>query len=212
MSASGRPGEAIPPDVVALADYEAHARVRLDDNAWAYLAGGAADEITLRANRSAWDDIRLLHIGGDAGEPVLGELARSTGAACPHYRWLGPRPHEETLECIRAAHVLVHTSAMEGGAHVLLEAVRCGTPVLASRVPGNVGMLGADYAGYFPHGNAGALVALLRACRVGQSADNPAAGVLQHLGAQCAQRDALFEPAAERAALLQLVHELQIRP
>lgn len=60
MSASGRPGEAIPPDVVALADYEAHARARLDDNAWAYLAGGAGDEITLRANRSAWDDIRLL--------------------------------------------------------------------------------------------------------------------------------------------------------
>ncbi len=54
------PGETIPSDVVALADYEAHARVRLNDNAWAYLAGGAADEITLRANRSAWDDIRLL--------------------------------------------------------------------------------------------------------------------------------------------------------
>ena len=52
--------ESIPPDVVAVADYEAHARARLDDNAWAYLAGGAADEITLRANRSAWDGL-LLH-------------------------------------------------------------------------------------------------------------------------------------------------------
>jgi 4-hydroxymandelate oxidase len=49
-----------PPAAVALADYEAYARARLDDNAWAYLTGGAADEITLRANRSAWDDIRLL--------------------------------------------------------------------------------------------------------------------------------------------------------
>jgi 4-hydroxymandelate oxidase len=51
--------EAIPPGIVSLADHELHARSRLDDNAWAYFAGGAADEITLRANRSAWDEIRL---------------------------------------------------------------------------------------------------------------------------------------------------------
>ncbi|GAB3538366.1 alpha-hydroxy acid oxidase [Noviherbaspirillum agri] len=49
----------IPPGVVSLADHEAHARICLDDNAWAYFAGGAADEITLRANRSAWDAIQL---------------------------------------------------------------------------------------------------------------------------------------------------------
>lgn len=49
----------IPAGVVNLADHEAHARTRLDDNAWAYFSGGAADEITLRANRSAWDAITL---------------------------------------------------------------------------------------------------------------------------------------------------------
>ncbi len=42
---------AIPLGVVTLADHEAHARTLLDDNAWAYLSGGAADEITLRANQ-----------------------------------------------------------------------------------------------------------------------------------------------------------------
>lgn len=51
--------EPIPSGVVTLADHEAYARTRLDDNAWAYFAGGAADEITLRANRSAWDAIQL---------------------------------------------------------------------------------------------------------------------------------------------------------
>lgn len=50
----------IPPGVVTLADHEAHARSVLDDNAWAYFSGGAADEITLRANREAWDAL-LLH-------------------------------------------------------------------------------------------------------------------------------------------------------
>ena len=54
---------------------------------------------------------------------------------------------------------------MEGGAHVIMEAALCGTPVLASRVAGNVGMLGAGYGGYFPAGDAAALAALLRRCR-----------------------------------------------
>jgi 4-hydroxymandelate oxidase len=39
---------------VCLDDYAALAREELDANAWAYFAGGAADEITLRANREAW--------------------------------------------------------------------------------------------------------------------------------------------------------------
>lgn len=56
---SPSPVAAIPPGVVTLADYEAHARERLDDKAWAYFSGGAADEITLRANREAWDGLRL---------------------------------------------------------------------------------------------------------------------------------------------------------
>lgn len=57
---SGLPAvEPIPAGVVTLADHEVHARSRLDDNAWAYFAGGAADEITLRANRTAWDGMQL---------------------------------------------------------------------------------------------------------------------------------------------------------
>ncbi len=49
----------IPPGLVTLADHEQHARTLLDDNAWAYFSGGAADEISLRANRSAWDNLPL---------------------------------------------------------------------------------------------------------------------------------------------------------
>ncbi len=51
--------EKIPADVVNLTDYTAHARERLDDNAWAYFSGGAADELTLQANRTAWDQLHL---------------------------------------------------------------------------------------------------------------------------------------------------------
>lgn len=50
----------VPDGVVTLADHENHARTRLDAKAWAYFSGGAADELTLRANRSAWDELQLL--------------------------------------------------------------------------------------------------------------------------------------------------------
>lgn len=52
--------QALPAGLSTLADHEAHARAHLDSNAWAYLSGGAADEITLRANRTAWDRLQLL--------------------------------------------------------------------------------------------------------------------------------------------------------
>jgi 4-hydroxymandelate oxidase len=50
---------ALPLDAVALADYERLARERLDANAQAYIDGGAGDELTLRANRSAWAAVTL---------------------------------------------------------------------------------------------------------------------------------------------------------
>jgi putative glycosyltransferase (TIGR04348 family) len=157
-------------------------------------------------------DIRIDHIGDAVAEPELGEAASATAHDCPGYQWLGALPHDEVLERIRRAHVLVHTSALEGGAHVIMEAVRCGTPVLASRVPGNVGMLGGGYAGYFPHGDAAALTGLLQACRAGQLSENPAAGLLARLGAQCALRAPLFDAGAERDALLNLLQELETAP
>lgn len=50
----------IPDQVVSLADHEKHARTRLDEQAWAYFSGGAADELTLHANRRAWEQLQLL--------------------------------------------------------------------------------------------------------------------------------------------------------
>ena len=61
-----------------LADYEPMARAALDESAWSYLAGGAADEITLRENRAAWDAWRLLPrvlrplAGGHTRQMLLG--------------------------------------------------------------------------------------------------------------------------------------------
>lgn len=149
-------------------------------------------------------DIVIDHIG-DALDPALGAQASACMQECPNYRWLGGLPHEAALSAMGQAHVLVHTSRMEGGAHVILEAVCSGTPVLASRIPGNVGMLGTDYAGYFEHGDAHALAELLLRCRaqLGQPS-----GLHNQLWAQCALRVPLFSPATEQAAVVALAKDL----
>ena len=156
-------------------------------------------------------DIRIDHIG-EASDESLGRQARATQRDCPGYRWLGGLPHGQARQRIQRAHVLVHTSALEGGAHVIMEAVCSGTPVLASRVDGNVGMLGAAYGGYFPHGDAPALARLLRQCRAGQPGLDPAGALLARLRAQCALRAPLFAPDAERAAVTRLIHDLYDSP
>jgi glycosyltransferase involved in cell wall biosynthesis len=94
---------------------------------------------------------------------------------------------------------------MEGGAHTVMEAITSGTPVIASRVDGNVGLLGEDYGGYFPVGDAGALAALLARCR-----DEPA--MLEGLRQQIALRAPLFTPQREQASLLALMTDLLRAP
>jgi putative glycosyltransferase (TIGR04348 family) len=150
----------------------------------------------LPADSGIWVD----HIGAPL-DAALGQAAQATQAQCPHYRWLGAVPHAQTLQRIQRAHLLVHTSRMEGGAHVLMEAVCSGTPVLASRIDGNVGLLGEDYTGYFEAGDARALAQALLALR----SNAPALAQLQ---AQCAVRAPLFAPPAERAALHRWVQAL----
>jgi putative glycosyltransferase (TIGR04348 family) len=147
-------------------------------------------------------DIYIDHIG-EALDPALGAAAQATMHVVPNFRWLGGLPHDETRRRIQRAHLLIHCSRMEGGAHVIMEAAACGTPVLASKIDGNVGMLGTDYAGYFPWDDAGALAALIRRCRKAGSDT-----LLATLQRQCAKRAPLFAPEAESAALHKLVREL----
>ncbi|HEU5296169.1 MAG TPA: selenoneine biosynthesis selenosugar synthase SenB [Burkholderiaceae bacterium] len=149
---------------------------------------------------AARDDIVLDHIGAPL-DAALGEQARALARQQPRYRWLDALDHATTRRRIQHAHLLVHASRMEGGAHVIAEAVRSGTPVIASRIDGNVGMLGADYAGYFEWHDAAGLAALLRRAR-----DEPA--WLRTLVRQCRQRARLFEPKRERATLLAMLDRL----
>ena len=157
------------------------------------------DEKDPRTLLSAWRRLprelpATLTLIGAALDPALGAEAAALAAADPRVQWLGPRPHAWTRQAIRRAHVLVVPSRMEGGANVVVEAATAGTAVIASRVSGNVGMLGDDHPGLFPPGDPEALAAsIARACR-----DRAFLVRLEAAGARRAER---FAPESERAAL-----------
>lgn len=145
-------------------------------------------------------DLLFDHVGG-ALDSQLGAQVQALAAAHPRFRWLGALAQPQARRRIQAAHVLVHPSVMEGGAHVVIEALRSGTAVLASRIDGNVGLLGADHPGLFEPGDDAQLAALLVACRDEH-------GLLPRLQAAGAARAALFAPKREQAALMSLMQEL----
>lgn len=141
--------------------------------------------------------IRLWHAGGEL-QPGLAVEAEALSRIEPRWDWLGSLPHGQTRRRIARSRLLVVPSLMEGGANVICEAVTASTPVLASAIPGNVGMLGRDYAGYFPPGDEKALAQLMLRAETDD-------GFYQRLANQCAMRAPLFAPEREAAAVKGLV-------
>ncbi|MBA3598788.1 MAG: TIGR04348 family glycosyltransferase [Methylibium sp.] len=161
------------------------------------------DPLTLmRAVRllPAETNVRIHHIG-NALDADLKAAAERCAAECAAYRWLGGLAHAATRRWIARSRGLVHMSRMEGGANVVIEALRSRVPVLASRIDGNVGLLGSDYDGYFPLGDAQALSALMQ--RFASDAEFAA-----HLQVQCSALEPRFAPAVESAAVRTLLREL----
>lgn len=145
------------------------------------------------------DDVEVLHIG-DALTPDMARTAQRLMRAEPRYRWIGGVPHWRALASLASSRLLVISSRMEGGANVICEAARAGVPVVASRIPGNVGMLGRAYPGYYPLTDERALARLI--ARAHDDADFYA-----RLQTALAGRRHLFSPAAERRGLLAVVRE-----
>jgi glycosyltransferase involved in cell wall biosynthesis len=99
------------------------------------------------------------------------------------------------------SHAMAITSLSEGGANVVSEAIVAGVPILASRMDGNVGLLGRDYGGYFAVGDTRALARLMRRLEE----DPPFVAVL---GKALRARSPLFRPAREVSAWRALLADL----
>ena len=141
--------------------------------------------------------IEVIHLGA-ALDPVLEKEARE--AADPRYRWLGGVPHARALKWLASSHAMVISSRMEGGANVVCEALRIGVPVLASRIPGNVGLLGPGYPGYFAVEDDTALARLIDRA----ASDAP---FYRRLKQQVLPLRAAVSPRQEARALLACVRE-----
>ena len=147
--------------------------------------------------------IRVRHIGAPL-DADLGAAARALARRDARYRYSGGLPRGLTRAAIASAHCLIHPSVVEGGANVIVEAVTAGTWVIASRISGNVGMLGADYPGYFEPRDASGL-----ARRLVQAVEQP--GDRRALASACARRRALFRPETEARAVRRLADALLAR-
>ena len=105
--------------------------------------------------------VRILN----AGKPHNSEwqaLAEQEAAANPRFQWLGELDKPSTQILMAQSQLMVMSSVMEGGANVISEACRAGLPILASDIPGNRGLLGNDYEGYYPAKDQAALAKLLQ--------------------------------------------------
>jgi putative glycosyltransferase (TIGR04348 family) len=144
--------------------------------------------------------LRVLHLGA-ALTPEMAEQARAEAATNPRYRWLGEVPRGRAMRLLSRCRLLVLTSEMEGGANAISEALAASVPVLSSRIAGSIGLLGADYPGYFPVGDTAALAALL------ECAESDA-GFYRALQEWCKRLRPLVDPARERQSWAELLTEL----
>jgi putative glycosyltransferase (TIGR04348 family) len=144
--------------------------------------------------------IRITH-AGKAHSEEFAEQARALMSAEPRYRWLGEVPRWRVRRLLSRAHVLVQSSVMEGGANAVTEALAARVPVIASRIAGNIGMLGEEYPGYYPVGDEKALARLLERTETD-------AAFHELLKARCAARRPLTAPEREREALGGLLEEV----
>jgi putative glycosyltransferase (TIGR04348 family) len=148
--------------------------------------------------------IRIVQIG-HAYSADWAARAKAEMAANPRYLWREDVPRAAVQRLLQRSHAMVLSSLSEGGANVISEAVVAGVPILASRMDGNVGLLGGDYPGFFPIGDTKALARLLARVE-----DEPR--FVAKLHRAIARRARLFKPEREVAAWRKLLAELSVRP
>jgi putative glycosyltransferase (TIGR04348 family) len=144
--------------------------------------------------------ITVKHLG-QAMNPQMKDQANNFNTTIDRYQWLGEVSHADALRILSQSRLMVISSRMEGGAHVVSESIALGIPVIASDIPGNRGLLGEDYPGYYPVADENALATLL------YRAENtpPFYASLQ----KCINlRRELITPAREKQSIHQLVSAL----
>ena len=141
--------------------------------------------------------IRITQAGA-ALAPHMRRRARREMQINQRYRWLDELSRGDVLRLLAHSRAVVISSRLEGGANVLSEAIVAGVPVLASRIDGNVGILGDDYRGLFRTGD----TAELRGLMLRAESDSK---FLADLTKRVNQLARLFDPGREQRAWARLL-------
>lgn len=137
--------------------------------------------------------VRILN----AGKPHNAEwraMAEQEMAENSRFQWLGELDTPNIQNLMAQCQLMVMSSVMEGGANVVSEACRAGLPIIATDIPGNRGLLGNDYQGYYPAKNQAALAKLLQ-----KAESDPE--FLNRLTEQVSELAPLFTPENEQRSL-----------
>lgn len=144
--------------------------------------------------------IRVIQVGA-AMTPQQELRALAEMKTNSRYQWLGERHPARVRRILKQSRLSVLSSRLEGGANALGEAIIAGIPVLASRIPGSVGILGDDYPGYFETGATAELGRLMTRAETD-------AAFFGELKQACDRLVPLFDPAREESSWLELLDKL----
>jgi glycosyltransferase involved in cell wall biosynthesis len=134
-------------------------------------------------------NLRILH-AGFVLELGFDKVARRESIENKRYQWLGGLDPFETRKLISSCNLLIITSKHEGAGRVVGEAIVSGIPIISTCVDGVTGILGDDYKGLFPVGDASALATLLQRAEMEED-------FLYDLKKSCISKAFNFDPSTE---------------
>ena len=145
--------------------------------------------------------VKINHYGNALNKSMHRAAMRWT-RNCKRYRWAGPKPHWQTRRLVARSRLSINTSLIESCANSIVESIVAGTPVLASDIEGNTGLLGKNYPGLFAADSVEQLTDLI--CRAECDRD-----FLKLLKNRCNKIAKKLTPRVERTAWQRLLSKIQ---
>lgn len=144
--------------------------------------------------------VQLL-LAGAKLDDAYGKQVEAAIATTPQATWLGPLTRHASKQLLASSHLCIVPSSSEGGANVVSEAIAAGTAILCSAIPGNLGLLGDDWPGAFPVGDAEQLARLISRAATDRV-------FFDELCLRTRQLQAMVSPATECEAWRVLIRDL----
>ena len=146
--------------------------------------------------------LKITHVGYCLDEELGSELTQENKSNI-RYEWVGGLSKLEAMTILSESHVLLITSQHEGAGRVVGEAIQLGVPIISTNNLGVTGILGDDYEGYYPVGDAKALSDILTKAEEDKE-------FLAQLNIHCQNRSFLFDIEEEKKNWEKLINDFSI--